>query len=84
MGSFGFGEMLMVAVVAIIVFGKDLPQTARKAGRWYRDVRRKMDDLKDEVRRQIPDDDVLEDPLVTPPKPRVPFDPSPEPPKPQP
>jgi Tat protein translocase TatB subunit len=57
MGSFGFDEMLVVAIVAIVVYGKDLPQMARKVGRWYGKLKRQMTDMKDEIVRQIPDED---------------------------
>ncbi|HZL71803.1 MAG TPA: twin-arginine translocase TatA/TatE family subunit [Planctomycetota bacterium] len=56
MGSFGFEEMLVVAVVAILAFGKDLPQFARKAGKWYGKIKRQLSDMKEEIVRQIPED----------------------------
>ena len=56
MGSFGFDEMLVVAIVAIVVFGKDLPQMARKVGRWYGKLKRQMTDMRDDIVRQIPED----------------------------
>ena len=56
MGSFGFEEMMVVAVVAIIVYGKDLPQIARKVGRWYGKIKRQLSDMKDEIVRQIPEE----------------------------
>lgn len=56
MGSFGFEEMLVVAVVAILAFGKDLPQIARKAGKWYGKVKRQLSDMKEDIVRQIPDE----------------------------
>ncbi len=57
MGSLGFEEMLVVIIVAIIVFGKDLPSVARKVGTWYTKVKRQVSDIKDEIQRQIPDID---------------------------
>ena len=56
MGSFGFEEMVVVAIVAIVVYGKDLPQMARKVGRWYGKLKRQLSDMKDEIVRQIPED----------------------------
>jgi Sec-independent protein translocase protein TatA len=56
MGSFGFEEMLVVAIVAIVIYGRDLPQTARKVGRWYGKLKRQLSDMKDEIVRQIPDE----------------------------
>jgi Tat protein translocase TatB subunit len=57
MGSIGFEEMLVVGIVAIIAFGKDLPQFARKVGRWYGKIKRQLSDMKEEIVRQIPDED---------------------------
>ena len=57
MGSFGFDEMLIVAIVAIVVYGRDLPQIARKVGRWYGKLKRQVTEMKDELVRQIPEDD---------------------------
>jgi len=55
MGSLGFDELMVVVVIAIIVFGKDLPSVARKVGQWYSKVKRHVSDLKDELQRQAPD-----------------------------
>jgi sec-independent protein translocase protein TatA len=60
MGSFGFEEMLVVAVVAIIMFGKDLPSIARKVGKWYFNLKRQLTDIKDELKSQIPTEDDLD------------------------
>jgi len=57
MGSIGFDEMLIVAIVAIVIYGRDLPSIARKAGRWYGKIKRQITDMKDEIVRQIPEDD---------------------------
>ncbi|HKS15915.1 MAG TPA: hypothetical protein VJU16_01230 [Planctomycetota bacterium] len=56
MGSFGFDEMMVVAIVAIVVYGRDLPQIARKVGRWYGKLKRQLTDMKDEIVRQIPEE----------------------------
>jgi len=56
MGSVGFDEMLIVAIVAILLFGRDLPQMARKAGRWYGKIKRQFSEMKDEIVRQIPEE----------------------------
>ncbi len=62
MGSIGFEEMFLVLVVAILVYGKELPRMARKVGRWYSALKRQVSDARDEVLRQIPDDDLFEAP----------------------
>lgn len=56
MGSFGFEEMVVVAIVAIVAFGRDLPQVARKVGRWYGKLKRQLTDMKDDIVSQIPED----------------------------
>ncbi|MBI4565204.1 MAG: hypothetical protein HY716_10975 [Planctomycetes bacterium] len=61
MGSIGFDEMLIVAIVAIIAFGKDLPAVMRRVGRWYSKILRQFNDMKEEIARQIPDEDLLDD-----------------------
>jgi len=41
LSDFGFGEMLVVAVVGLLVFGPDrLPEMAKQASRWLRDLRK--------------------------------------------
>ena len=41
--------MLVVAVVAILLFGKNLPDVAKKFGGVYRDFRKSLDDLRSQV-----------------------------------
>ena len=70
MGSIGFEEMVLILVVAILVYGKELPKVARKVGRWYSNLKRQMSDIKDEISRQIPDeDDFMAPPGESPPDP---------------
>lgn len=57
MGDIGFSEMIVLVIVSILVFGKDLPMVARKAGRVLGKVRRYLTDVKEEVQRQIPLDE---------------------------
>jgi sec-independent protein translocase protein TatA len=60
MGSLGFEEMIVIAIVAIILYGRDLPSVARKVGRWYSNLRRQLGDIKDELKRHIPDEEIEE------------------------
>jgi len=48
--SFGYTEMLLFGVIALMLFGGKLPDVARSFGRNYRDLRRKVDDLQREFR----------------------------------
>jgi sec-independent protein translocase protein TatA len=48
---FGLGpsELVIVGIVAILLFGKNLPQVAAKLGRTYRDFRRSLSDLQSQM-----------------------------------
>lgn len=97
MGDIGFSEMLVILVVAIIAFGKDLPMVVRKVGRMVGKARRYLLDIKDEVQRQLPIEDfdvrqdirnvqsdvdkAVEDSTYHPPSDPEPPPPAPEPPK---
>jgi sec-independent protein translocase protein TatA len=42
-------ELVIVGVVAILLFGKNLPDVAKKFGGVYRDFRKSLDDLRSQV-----------------------------------
>jgi sec-independent protein translocase protein TatA len=44
-----FQELLIVGVVAILLFGKNLPDVAKKFGGMYREFRKSLDDLRAQV-----------------------------------
>lgn len=44
-----FQELLIVGIIAILLFGKNLPDVARKFGGMYRDFRKSLDDLRSQV-----------------------------------
>ena len=44
-----FQELFVVAVVAVLLFGKNLPDVAKKVGGVYRDFRKSLDDLRSQV-----------------------------------
>lgn len=56
-GSFGTPEILLIAIVAVLVFGKDLPQAASKAYLQLRKLRNAVDDLRRDsgIEREIRD-----------------------------
>ncbi len=54
MGGFGFDEIVLVILIAILAFGKDLPRVARKAGLFIKRARRYLLDIKEDIERQIP------------------------------
>jgi sec-independent protein translocase protein TatA len=44
-----FQELFIIAIVAILLFGKNLPDVAKKIGGVYRDFRKGLDDLRSQV-----------------------------------
>jgi sec-independent protein translocase protein TatA len=42
-------EIVIVGVVAVLLFGKDLPNVMKKFGGMYRDFRKSLDDLRSQV-----------------------------------
>lgn len=50
MFGLGFGEIVLILVVALIVFGPDkMPEVARQMGRFLGEFRRTLDDMKHEL-----------------------------------
>ena len=45
-GDFGFSEMFVVVIVGVLLFGRDLPKVARKAGRVYNKFKRQFLDVR--------------------------------------
>ncbi|HZE99587.1 MAG TPA: fibronectin type III domain-containing protein [Planctomycetota bacterium] len=54
MEGFSFSELVLIVIVAIIIYGKDLPQAARKMATIYSKFKRQLNDVRDEIKRQIP------------------------------
>lgn len=59
MFDFGFGELLVAAVVALLVLGPErLPAAARTAGRMLRKLRQSWTNVRDEVQREMNAEDL--------------------------
>ncbi len=58
MGDIGFSELVVIVIIAILIYGKDLPQAARKLASIYSKFRRQLTDIKDEISRQIPVEEI--------------------------
>lgn len=59
MGSFGWQEMAVIAIVALLVFGPDrMPDMARQAARFIARVRGQATDALDELKRSADFDDL--------------------------
>ena len=54
MFDIGFGELVMIAFVAILVFGPDkLPELAKQAGKFLRQMRNFATNARDELRAEL-------------------------------
>ena len=61
MPSIGFGEILVILVVALLVFGpKKLPEVGRSVGRALREFKRTSDEVRSEFSLSLDDDDEME------------------------
>jgi len=54
MFGLSFGEILIIAVLALLLLGPErLPEAAKTFGKGLRDIRKATEDLKDQVQREI-------------------------------
>lgn len=54
MFDFGFSELVVIAIVALVVLGPErLPKAARFAGLWVRRARNQWDSVKQELEREL-------------------------------
>jgi sec-independent protein translocase protein TatB len=54
MFGLSFGEIVIIAIVALLLLGPDrLPEAAKTLGKGLREIRRATDDLKDHVEQEI-------------------------------
>ncbi len=54
MFGLSFGEIVIIAIVALLLLGPDrLPEAAKTLGKGLREIRKATDDLKDQVEREI-------------------------------
>jgi sec-independent protein translocase protein TatB len=54
MFGLSFGEILIIAVIALLLLGeKRLPDAARTLGKGLREIRKATEDLKDQVEQEI-------------------------------
>ncbi len=57
----GFSELVLIALLALIVLGpKRLPEVARTAGRWLGRLRRFMNDVKQDLDKELHSADLAE------------------------
>jgi sec-independent protein translocase protein TatB len=81
MFGLSMGELVIIAVLALLLLGPDrLPDAAKTLGKGLRDLRKATEDLKDQVEREIYVDDSakkLARPALVPPVPTAPPVPGP-------
>ena len=46
--GFGVGEMALIGVIAVMLFGKNLPDVARQVGRGYADLKKSLSGIQSE------------------------------------
>lgn len=51
--NFGFGEMLLLAIVALLLYGSDLPEVAKTWGKAYAEFRRNLNGFRSELNNVI-------------------------------
>ena len=54
----GIGEMVLVAIVAVVLFGGRLPEVARTFGGYYNQFRKSLSDIQNSIKNDL---DVSED-----------------------
>lgn len=68
MFGLSFGEIVIIAIIALLLLGPDkLPQAAKTLGKGLRDIRRATDDIKDQVEREIYSTEDKAKPALVPP-----------------
>lgn len=80
MFGLSFGEIVIIAILALLLLGPDrLPDAAKTLGKGLRELRKATEDLKDQVEREILTDDLtkIARPALVPPVPSGPPVPGP-------
>jgi sec-independent protein translocase protein TatB len=74
MFGLSFGEIVIIAVLALLLLGPErLPEAAKTLGKGLRDLRRATDDIKNQVEREIyTDERKVGRPALVPPVPAAP------------
>ncbi len=51
--NLGLGELIVILLIALILFGKRLPEVSRSLGKGIREFQRGMRGFEDEIRREV-------------------------------
>ncbi|ABS24282.1 Sec-independent protein translocase protein TatB [Anaeromyxobacter sp. Fw109-5] len=82
MFGLGFGEIIIIAILALLLLGPErLPEAAKALGKTLRDVRRATDDIKGQIETEIyAEERKAAKPALVPPVPAAPLAPAGPPP----
>jgi len=59
-GSIGWAEIIVVLIIALIIFGKRLPEVARSLGRSINEFKKGMQETKDDIEKEVKPDEEKE------------------------
>jgi sec-independent protein translocase protein TatA len=59
--SLGFGEMALLAIVAVVLFGGRLPEVARTFGGYYQQFRNSLSDIQNSIKNDLDVSEQLKD-----------------------
>jgi sec-independent protein translocase protein TatA len=52
-GGIGSGEIIMIAIVAVMLFGSKLPEVARSVGQSYTQFRKGLNDIQTSIKNEL-------------------------------
>jgi sec-independent protein translocase protein TatA len=52
-GSIGWPEMLIVLIIALLIFGRRLPEVARSLGKSLNEFKKGMNETRDDIEKKI-------------------------------
>jgi sec-independent protein translocase protein TatA len=55
--SIGWPEIVVVLVIALLIFGKKLPEAAKNLGKGFKEFKKAMKDTESEVKDSLEEDD---------------------------